>query len=252
MARILTDESTLTRKRRTLIRESGVLQWVLYVEAGITALLLLAGGVLWLAARRTGVLILGAMTAFLTVGHFIKIRENRREQRFVEAGLKGEITVTQRLQEVLGNDTYILNDVTVKGGRRRAQIDHLVISPKAIFVIETKNWRGAVSGDEKERRWIQVRQPGDKPVSVSNPIIQNRQHVEALAGFLRARGVDWPDLVSVIVTTSPSSTFTVANRTVPVVRPVEVGELIRSHGSARTYGPAAVDAVINHLMRRAR
>ncbi len=249
MARILTDESTLTRRRRSLAAETRALGIVSYVEAGLAACLLLAGLAAYLWKGRAGWLIAGGMVAFLFVGHMVRVRQSRREHSYVTAGLRGEVEVTHLLERALGNDTYILNDISLRSGRKRAQIDHLVVSPKGLFVLETKNWRGEIVGDERERRWTQLREPGTRPVTVSNPILQNQRHVEVLNACLRAAGIQWPDVFSVVVMTSSRAEWKVANQTVPVLKPVAAAELIERFQAPRAYTEAQVDQVAALLMK---
>jgi len=62
-------------------------------------------------------------------------------------GLAGEKLVSQMLKN-LGQDNYLINDIMLH--RPFGNIDHILISPHGIFVIETKNWEGYVlcDGDE--------------------------------------------------------------------------------------------------------
>ncbi|MBP2045184.1 nuclease-related domain-containing protein [Methanobacterium aggregans] len=62
-------------------------------------------------------------------------------------GAKGERTVSKELQK-LPESYYIFNDVTPPGNR--GNIDHVVVGPTGIFVIETKNYRTpyVVKGDD--------------------------------------------------------------------------------------------------------
>lgn len=248
MARILSDESTLTRKRRYLSRESDVLKLVMVAEAALAAVLLLAGGIVFLLQRTAGLLVAAGVAAFLCVSHFFKVRENLREHRFVSAGLKGELDVTHLLEKSLGNDTYILNDVNLKEGRNTAQIDHLVVSPRGIFVLETKNWRGEIRGDEQGPRWEQVRTPGARPVRLSNPVQQNRRHVDVLRARLESAGIAWPDVHSVIVMKSPSARWAITGQTVPILTPEGTAGFIAELPVATPHAEAEVDAVINLLM----
>lgn len=251
MARILTDETTLTRKRSALVRESDVLKKLSYAEAAGAAILLIVGIALLLIKGSMGVLILAVLLLFFAIGHIVKIRQNEVEHRHVTIGLKGEITVATHLSQALGNDTYILNDINVMHGRFRAQIDHLIISPKGIFVLETKAWRGEITGDAGDRRWRQVKNPGDEPINVSNPVVQNQRHIETLSGFLHANKVSWPDLFSVIVTTSRHAVFKVTGTDVPVLEPAGAADYIAKFEGKRRYSEAEIDAVINLFMEKA-
>ena len=62
------------------------------------------------------------------------------------------------------------------------QIDHAVVSPFGIFVIETKNYRGWIFGSENQREWTQQIYRRKSPFK--NPLHQNQVHVRALMRFL--------------------------------------------------------------------
>ena len=251
MARILSDESTLTRKRRHLEKESRVLSVVSRVEFVFAGVLLLAGGVVFWLSSKSIVLVLGAIALFLAFGHRMSMREDEREQGHVAAGLRGETQITRLLKTALPDDTYIFNDLNLKHGFRKAQIDHIVVSPRGLFVIETKNWRGTIRGRENEARWQQIRNPGDQPISVSNPIQQNERHVSVLKGVLAKAGIDWTEILSIIVDTSPGSSFDVPDHTVPLLGPSDLVDYIAGFQPGRPHEPREVDAVAALLMRDA-
>jgi len=64
-------------------------------------------------------------------------------------GLSAEKLVSEFLQN-LNDDYYIINDVKLRGSQ--GNIDHIVLGPNGIFVIETKNYSGQIvcNGD----KWI--------------------------------------------------------------------------------------------------
>jgi hypothetical protein len=249
MARILTDESTLTKKLGSLTREDRMLEVISRGEAVFAAVLLVAGVVWTIWKGSSTLLIAGLVVAFLCAAHWMKIRENKREHKSVKAGLKGEVTVTQVLARELSNDTYILNDVTVKRGMHSAQIDHVVVSPKGIFLIETKNWRGKLSGDEKDRQWIQNKGGNIPPVKVSNPVMQNQRHLDVFSQFLKAHKIDWPDVFLVLVMMNPTSEWDIGNLSATILRPDEVSEFISYHPSSRAYSEQEVDTVLGLLVK---
>lgn len=252
MARILTDETTLTRKRGLLKKESRVLRLLVVVEAILAAIILLAGAVLFFFDKGAALLAAGLIVAFLATGHWQKIRENEKEYQSVSAGLKGEQEVTRHLKDSLSNDCYILNDLQVRHGWKRAQMDHLVVTPQGIFVVETKTWRGEIEGDENDARWTQVRRPGAKPIKLANPVHQNRRQVEVLRQFLQDSGIDWPDIHPVLVSRSPEATFWIRNATVPILKPSEVARFISKPRSGRLYTEKEITAVIELLKKKAR
>ena len=84
----------------------------------------------------------------------------------------------------LPNGYTIFNDVYILENGKSSQIDHVVLSPYGIFVIETKNYKGWIYGDEKSQYWIK-NMYGTK-YQFYNPLLQNYSHVkglQALFGF---------------------------------------------------------------------
>ena len=62
------------------------------------------------------------------------------------------------------------------------QIDHVVVSRKGIFVLETKNYTGWIFGNENSQNWTQVIYK--RKEKFYNPIWQNFDHIQALKEFL--------------------------------------------------------------------
>ena len=50
---------------------------------------------------------------------------------------------------------YPFNDVILKTPDGTTQIDHILISPYGIFVIETKDYSGWIFGSERQKKWTQ-------------------------------------------------------------------------------------------------
>ena len=64
-----------------------------------------------------------------------------------KSGLTGERAVLNNLSTNLNNEFSIFNDVLLREGKRRGNIDHIVVGPTGVFVIETKNNSGKVVYD---------------------------------------------------------------------------------------------------------
>jgi restriction system protein len=76
-----------------------------------------------------------------------------------------------------------LNNVTIPTANGTTQIDHIVVSRHGIFVIETKNMKGWIFGDEKSAQWTQ--NVFGRRYPFQNPLHQNYRHIHALAEFLQ-------------------------------------------------------------------
>lgn len=71
-------------------------------------------------------------------------------------GKIGEKTIATVLSFLNKSQYKVINNIVLKTGGRTSQIDHLVISDFGIFVIETKNYKGWILGNEYSYYWTQV------------------------------------------------------------------------------------------------
>ncbi len=97
-------------------------------------------------------------------------------------GLVGERKVADILSS-LPSEYHTINDVIVPTDRGTSQIDHIVVSPYGIFVIETKNYSGWIFGSENSNEWKETFKTTDSNL-FRNPIKQNWGHIYALSDFL--------------------------------------------------------------------
>ncbi len=103
------------------------------------------------------------------------------------AGFKGwfgERTVSKALSRLAPETYQTFHDLYLPrpDGQGTTQLDHVVVSPFGIFVVETKNYRGWIFGSEKQREWTQ--QIYKRKERFKNPLHQNHLHVRSLMVFL--------------------------------------------------------------------
>jgi hypothetical protein len=67
--------------------------------------------------------------------------------RTYKSGLTGERNVVKNISDKLSSDYSIFNDVLLKDGKRSGNVDHIVVGPTGIFVMETRNNKGVVTFD---------------------------------------------------------------------------------------------------------
>ncbi len=93
-------------------------------------------------------------------------------------GAVGEARVGFTSSLMLGKEYHILKDIVIPAYDGTTQIDQLVISRYGIFVIEIKNYKGWIFGDEQDPTWTQAffRQKH----SFQNPLRQNYKHIKSL------------------------------------------------------------------------
>lgn len=99
-------------------------------------------------------------------------------------GWFGEKNISNRLEKLESDKYIVLKDLLVKTKNgNTSQIDHLVISVYGVFVIETKNYKGWIFGNEKSDKWTQVIY--NRKNQFRNPIKQNWSHIYALKSILK-------------------------------------------------------------------
>ena len=100
-------------------------------------------------------------------------------------GFLGESVINIATWLKLEKESYHrLNNITLpldNGGS--TQIDHVIVSKYGIFVIETKNYKGWIYGNEKQSQWTQAFPNGSK-YKFQNPLRQNYLHIKTLAELL--------------------------------------------------------------------
>lgn len=101
-------------------------------------------------------------------------------------GEQGEIAVARRLKKLPQEQYKIINDLLLQNNGFSSQIDHVVVSPYGVFVIETKNYTGDIFGGPNSEMWTQNIY-GSKS-QFRNPIWQNQGHITALKRVLGDRG----------------------------------------------------------------
>lgn len=109
-------------------------------------------------------------------------------------GRLGEKRVSRKLGWL--SKRYItLNDILLPTYYGTTQIDHIVVSPYGIFVIETKNYKGWIFGHENSEEWKQSLLGkkrfwgwSSEQHKLRNPIRQNAAHARAVRAVLKEMG----------------------------------------------------------------
>ena len=109
-------------------------------------------------------------------------------------GKVGEKRVARKLNW-LSSEYTTINDVLFPTKYGTTQIDHIVVSPYGIFIIETKNYKGWIFGHQDSEEWKQSLL-GRKTLwgwsseqhKFRNPIRQNLAHFRAVKAILKDIG----------------------------------------------------------------
>ena len=111
-----------------------------------------------------------------------------KRKKSSSAKIKGEIgekKIADILKTLPRKHYKIINDVFLKRkDGSTSQIDHIIVSTYGIFVIETKNYNGLITGKDNSEEWIQHLSKKDSYPFYS-PTRQNYGHIKALKESLR-------------------------------------------------------------------
>lgn len=123
---------------------------------------------------------LGLFVFGLTVGFAIK---SYHRYRIRTRQNRGEASVQKVIVANFPPPKYhLLNNITIPFQNGTTQIDHILVSTKGIFVIETKNYSGWIFGDEQSKQWMQILYKVKN--RFQNPIHQNFLHVKVIEQLL--------------------------------------------------------------------
>ena len=101
-------------------------------------------------------------------------------------GEKGEKKVADVLESI-SEPHYVLHDVTLRNPASELthQLDHILIHPHGLFVIETKNYSGTIIMDEISGTWKKLIHGHEE--RFFSPIAQNKSHVRTLRKALKSK-----------------------------------------------------------------
>lgn len=148
--------------------------------------------------------------------------------KFKSPNIKGNIgerKVSKALNTLDNNEYKVINNVMIRTDRGTTQIDHVVISVYGIFVIETKNYKGLIFGNEYDDNWKQVIYKRSE--RFRNPIKQNYGHVAALKERLNLE----KDLLIVSIIAFTNRASLKVNTKTPVMYDNDVVSYIRSYNN---------------------
>lgn len=97
-------------------------------------------------------------------------------------GYIGEKLVSKKLKKLNKRKYKVINNLLLKTAKGSTQIDHIVVSKYGVFVIETKNYKGIIKGNEYDDNWNQILI--NKSKTLRNPIKQNNGHIKALKDLI--------------------------------------------------------------------
>jgi hypothetical protein len=112
---------------------------------------------------------------------------------------ESELKVRNCLKQLQRPDYYSTHDLTIPKMDGTSQIDHVIVSRKGIFVIETKSHNGAIYGQEDDYQWTCIQR---EKHYFYNPLKQNNGHIKAIRALIGAEDLQCINIV--VFTENPS------------------------------------------------
>ncbi len=127
-----------------------------------------------------------AFVAFAAMGNYMHKKTN-----ILASGLKGEREAAKLIKK-LPEGYRVFQNVNILFDGRESELDLVVVGKSGVFVIETKNMAGEISGNYNSQNWNQTKYRGRQTHKKTfyNPIKQVGTHVYRLANFLRRNKIN--------------------------------------------------------------
>ena len=166
------------------------------------------------------------------------------EYKKFKLGLDGELHVTKVLKSALPDQYYLINDVTTSGGF--GNIDHVILAPNGIFVIETKNNNGTITchGDD----WS--RQSGGK---IGNPSKQAKRNARIIFDIIvslekfKSCGL-W--VVPIVVFSNYDVKLNLNDCTVAVLKPYNLPSFLLDYDGKYDFSQQELDSMGKEILRQ--
>ncbi|MBR3118226.1 MAG: NERD domain-containing protein [Oceanobacillus sp.] len=155
--------------------------------------------------------------------NFPRIQQIDRAYGKYMKGYMGEVKVDYYLQ-FLEQITTILQDVCLKLDGKSVQLDNIIISQHAIYIVEVKNYSGTIIFDTTLNQFI--RDDGKKETGFSHPITQVELQQLKLQNWLHHNGFTNIPIYYFVAISEPSTIIKVIGDTEPIAKVVAHGERI--------------------------
>ena len=133
--------------------------------------------------------VIGFIVVVLLTSFFQRVFHIHEETQQKKAGRYGEKIATAVIREILTTDDKLLTNVPIRAAGKQTELDNVIINSNGVFIIEVKNLRGVLSGNETDPDWLQTKSSSGGEFyqkTVKNPIKQVKRQIFILASLLKA------------------------------------------------------------------
>ncbi len=183
----------------------------------------------------------GLLVSLIPLGAFFFFQ---RKYRIYNGGYQGEKTVIRTLNKNFNDDYYLLNEVYLQGGG--GDIDHIVLGPNGVFVLETKNWSGKINinGDDWQR-------PGKHPMG--SPSLQAKRNAQKIRHLIDAssalRSLDI-FVEGIVVLTNQHASLNINNPTVPILKLQQLPNHITARKTGNRFTQQQLETIGQEILKQ--
>jgi hypothetical protein len=165
-----------------------------------------------------------------------------RRYHFWRAGIEGEQKVVVALMP-LDDSYFLINDIKLPSSR--GNIDHILLSPKGIFVLETKNYSGMVRciGDT----WYVG--PGNLTKPINSVSKQAKRNAYELSRFLK-RTIGFKIYINPIcVFVNPSLELAIVQPAIPILRVTELVGFLKQFKASTFLSEELIHTIAQSILK---
>ncbi len=187
------------------------------------------------------------ITAILIVVVIALLGVYLRSKKNIYAGKQGEKKVAHKLKWFAGIRNFkVINDIYLPLYDKTTQIDHILIGYFGMLVIETKNYKGDVYGNPKEKEWLHI--VGDDKNKFYNPLMQNQTHIDAIRHILAKEKIYKINIDSLIVFTGGRKSHLYIPKNLPIIKVKKLGGFLRKSAYEKDNN-VDIDLLYNTLLK---
>ncbi len=128
------------------------------------------------------------MLLFFFLALFLYLKKNKGKESYTDKlGKDAEDKVNKLVQDWANknNAHYIPSSMFKYNKNKIFEVDGILITARALIVIEVKNINGIIEGKGLEKTWFKLM--GSKRHEINNPIIQNDKHIEHILAISKLK-----------------------------------------------------------------
>lgn len=153
-----------------------------------------------------------------TIIFSVYIRKTKIQFNIIRSGLKGEKEVLSLLGE-LPKRYKVITDLLIKDKNKSSQIDFIVIGSNGIFIVESKNIRGTLTGNESDKYVLHtkiIRGGKSYKRQLYNPIFQVKGHSIGLSKLLKKNKLVYP-IQGIVYLSNNESVSNIQSKEIPIL-----------------------------------